>query len=61
MFAAQGRRYRVGRRGKGEAYAVVNDILAAGVVVDIDCHATEGRDFGGEFGEARVVLPERRQ
>ena len=46
---------------KGEAYAVVNDILAAGVVVDIDCHATEGRDLGGEFGEAGVVLPARKR
>ena len=50
---------RVKGRGKGgELYAVVDGILAAGVVVDIDCHAAEGRDFGGEFGEARVVLPE---
>ena len=40
----------------GLAYAVVNDILAPRIIVDVDCHAAQGRDFGGEFIETRVVL-----
>lgn len=27
-----------------------------GVVVDVYCYAAEGGDFGGQFGEARVIL-----
>ena len=31
------------------AYAVVDDALVPGIVVDIDCDAAEGGYFGGEF------------
>lgn len=44
-----------GERGR-TAYAIINDILRAGIVVDIDGDAAEGGDFGGEVGEAGVVL-----
>lgn len=37
-------------------YAVVYYMLVSSVVIDVDCHAAEGGDFGGEFGEAGVVL-----
>ena len=30
--------------------------MRAGVVVDVYCYAAEGGDFGGELGEAGVVL-----
>lgn len=48
----------VGREGRGKdrAYAVVDYMLVSSVVVDVDCDAAEGGDFGGEFGEAGVVL-----
>ena len=39
-----------------ETDGVVNDILRASVVVDVDSHAAEGRDFGGELVEASIVL-----
>ncbi len=39
-------------------YAVVDDMLIAGIVVDVYCDTTQGGDFRGEFGEAGVVLPE---
>lgn len=42
-----------GRRG---TYAVIDDMLVAGVVVDVYCDAAEGGDFGGELVEAGVVL-----
>ena len=38
-------------------YAVIDGILISSIVVYVDRYAAEGRDFGGEFGEARVVLP----
>ncbi len=41
--------------GEG-TYAVVDHVLVAGIVVDVDCDAAESGDFGGEFGEAGVVL-----
>ena len=41
---------------RGSCYAVVNDILRAGVVVDVDSHPPQSGDFGGEFGEAAVIL-----
>lgn len=31
-------------------------MLVAGIVVDVDRDAAEGGDFGGELGEAVVVL-----
>ena len=31
-------------------------MLVSSVVVDVDCDAAEGGDFGGELGEAGVVL-----
>jgi hypothetical protein len=37
-------------------YSAVNDMLIPCIIVDVYCHAAEGRDFGGEFVEARVVL-----
>jgi len=43
-------------RGGGKKYAVLDDILAARVVVDVDCDAAQCGDFGGELGEAGVVL-----
>lgn len=39
------------------AYTAIEDILVAGVIVDVDCDAAEGGDLGGEFIEAGVVLP----
>jgi hypothetical protein len=37
-------------------YSRVDDVLVAGIVVDVDCDAAEGRDFGGELVEAGVIL-----
>lgn len=45
-----------GGRGGGKRYAVLDDILAARVVIDVDCDAAQCGDFGGELGEAGVVL-----
>ena len=42
--------------GGGKTYAVVDDVLVSRIVVDVDCDAAEGGDFGGELGEAAVVL-----
>lgn len=41
--------------GKG-TYAGVDELMVAGVVIDVDCYAAEGGDFGGELVEAGVVL-----
>ncbi len=41
--------------GEG-TYAVIDHVLIASIVVDVDGDAAEGGDFGGEFGEAGVVL-----
>lgn len=58
------RRYRTGHarsvprphsRGT-ETYRVVDDILGAGIVVDVDGDPAQGGDLGGELGEPRVVL-----
>jgi hypothetical protein len=43
-------------RAGRDPYRVVQHILAAGVVVDVDGHAAQGRDFGGELLEPGVVL-----
>lgn len=67
------RRYRIGKlivfngrqtRGRerqspkgGNTHCVINDILRAGIVVNVNGHAAQGRDFGGELIEAGVVLP----
>ena len=40
-----------------DAYAVVYNILAPGVVIDVNCDTTQSGDFGGELVEAGVVLP----
>jgi len=47
-----------GRKEKGErgTYRVVDDILTAGIVIYVYGDAAEGGDFGGELGEAVVVL-----
>lgn len=37
-------------------YGVVDDILGAGVIVDVDCDAAQGGDFGGELFQTSVVL-----
>lgn len=42
--------------GWGGPYAVVDDMLVPCIVVDVDCDTAEGGDFGGELGEAGVVL-----
>lgn len=41
----------------GNMYAVIDDILVPRIVVDVDCDAAEGGDFGGELVEAGVILP----
>lgn len=41
----------------GRKYAIIDDILAAGIIVDVDGHPAQSRDFGGERGELRIVLP----
>lgn len=38
------------------AYAVVDDMLVAGIIIDVYCDAAEGGDFGGELIEAGIVL-----
>lgn len=43
--------------GKLQAYRVVQHPLVARVVVNVDRHAAQGRDFGGQLVQARVVLP----
>ena len=47
---------KVKRTAEEDAYAIIYDFLAPRIVVDVDCHAAQGRDFGGEFIEAGVVL-----
>ena len=44
------------RRVEERTYAVFNHMLVSSVVVDIDSDAAEGGNFGGEFGEAGVIL-----
>ena len=46
---------------RGGTYGIVDDFVAARVVVDVDCDAAEGGDFGSEFVEAGVVLSGRCQ
>ena len=49
--------FREGSRERAkEPYAVVDDMLVAGIVIDVYCDAAEGGDFGGQFIEAGVVL-----
>lgn len=38
------------------SYCVINDILRTGIIVDVDSDASQGRDFSGEFVEARIIL-----
>ena len=38
------------------AYAVVDDMLVAGIIIDVYCDAAKGGDFGGELIEAGIVL-----
>ena len=49
-----------GRDGRGEgerkAYAVINDMLVAGIIIDVYCDAAESGDFGGQLVEAGIVL-----
>jgi len=47
---------RLDRSGEAAAYGGVDDSLVAGVVVDVDGDATQGRHLSGEVVEARVVL-----
>ena len=42
--------------GAWRAHAIINDMLVARAVVNVDRDAAQGRDFGGEGGEAGVVL-----
>jgi hypothetical protein len=45
------------RRHIGEGLGgVVDDMLVARIVVDVDCDAAQGGDFGGKGGEGVVVL-----
>lgn len=37
-------------------YGVVDDVLGAGVIVDVDGDAAQGGDFGGELFQTSVVL-----
>lgn len=41
---------------EGGRYGIIEDILVAGIVIDVDCDAAQSGDFGGEFVEAGVVL-----
>lgn len=47
----------VGEDWDRDTYGVVQHPLVARVVVDVDRHAAQGRDFGGQLVQARVVLP----
>jgi hypothetical protein len=49
-------RERKGTKREGRKYRRINNTLVACIVVNVDCDATEGRDFGGEVVEAVVVL-----
>ena len=42
--------------GLGYSYGRVDDFVRAGTVVDVDGHAPEGGDLGGELVEASIVL-----
>lgn len=42
--------------GERKADAIINDVLVARAVVNVDRDAAQGGDFGGEGGEAGVVL-----
>ena len=37
-------------------YSIINNMLIPCIIVNINRHAAQRRDFGGEFVEARVVL-----
>jgi len=43
---------RLDRSGEAAAYGGVDDSLVAGVVVDVDGDATQGRHLSGEVVEA---------
>ena len=43
--------------GGEETYSTVNDFLTAGIIVNVDCDASQGGDFGGKLIQAGVVLP----
>lgn len=49
-----------GREGEGGSrtttYGIVNDILGARIVVNVNGDAAQGRDLGRQLVEARVVL-----
>ena len=40
-----------------ETYSTVNDFLTTGIIVDVDCNASQRGDFGGKLIQAGVVLP----
>lgn len=42
--------------GGGAAYGGVDDSLVAGIIVDVDGDAAQGRYLSGEVVESRVVL-----
>ena len=45
------------KANKGKtAYTAIQDILVPRIIIDVDCDAAQGGDFGGEFIEAGVVL-----
>ncbi len=42
--------------GEVGTYAIINHILIPRMIVDIDSHTAQRRDFGGEFGKSIVIL-----
>lgn len=53
---ARGGSLEGGGHGGERVGGIVDDILGAGVVVDVNGHAAQGGDLGGELVEACVVL-----
>lgn len=45
-----------GKHTEKSTDAVINHLLTPGIVVDVDGHAAQSGDFGGEFVEGGVVL-----
>lgn len=43
-------------KGRKRLRCAVDDMLVACIVVDVDCYATQRRDFACQLVEARVVL-----
>lgn len=49
------------REKRGKAYRVIQHILITRIVIDVNGHASQSGDFGGEFGEEMIVLSKAKE